>query len=409
MAEIKKIAIDRIIITGDNPRREFDSERIRELGESIRRHGLLQPIMVRPKNGEYELIIGERRLRACKLLGFKEIDAKVVTINDSTSMEIRLIENTQRTDLIDAEKGDAVYALIVRFPEKYPTVNDVANALGKPLGTLKAWIRKSEMLSENVRELVGAHKLTEKSANYLLKYNHNKQFKLASIVANYPLSERQAIKFFKLYDTNPNADLNKLAEEAKGIKRVEVELSKLPKEARKGVEVYLEKRQKEAIETRKKSIKEIKALKRPRKKVWKSASESIRPKVEKLTEKLRELEPEQREEVAEAIGRRLGSLAKSVDKESLELMEKWETEIAPIIKEETPERYARKLEDVIHGVWVRLWVEYPQSVKEMGRKQLVSSVSFDRLERLKNTIRTTIRELDEFTNVIETELLIRKR
>ena len=408
MPEIKKIPIERIVITGDNPRREFDEEKLRELGESIRTYGLLQPIMVRPKDGNYELIIGERRVRACKLIGIREIDARVVTIDDSTSMEFRLIENTQRTDLTDAEKGDAVYALIENFPDKYSTIKDVANAIRKPIGTVKAWTRKSEKLAESVRELVGANKLTEKSANYLLKFDHDTQFKLANIVANYPLNERQAIKFFRLYDANPDADLSELADKAKGLRRVEVELGKLPKEARKEVEAYLERREKEAIERRKRTIKKTRETrKRQEKKIWKSADESLRPKVEKLTEKLGELEPEKRQEVAEAIGRRLDTIAKSVDKETLEWMKKWETEIAPRIKEETPERYARKLEDIIHGMWMRIWVEYPQSVKEVGRKHLVSSLSLERLERLQNTIRITIRELDEFRSVVESELFTR--
>lgn len=408
MPEIRKIPIERIVITGDNPRREFDEEKLRELGESIRAYGLLQPIMVRPKDGNYELIIGERRLRACKLIGLAEIDARVETIDNSVSMELRLIENTQRADLTDAEKGDAVYTLVEHFPDKYPTIKDVANAIRKPLGTVKAWTRKSEKLAESVRELVGAHKLTEKSASYLLKYDHDTQFKLANIAANYPLNERQAIKFFKLYEAKPNANLNKLAEEAKGMKRVEVELDRLPKTARKEVEAYLEEREKEAIEARKVSIEKAKeAHKKPEKKIWKSAEASLRPNVEKLTEKLGEFEPEKRQEIAEAIGRRLDTIAKSVDKETIEWMKKWETDIAPRIKEETPERYARKIEDIIHGMWMQIWVEYPQSVKEMGRKHLVSSVSLERLERLQNTLRITIRELDEFRNVVESELLTR--
>lgn len=409
MPEIKKIPLHQITVTGDNPRREFDEERLRELGESIRTYGLLQPIMVRPKNGKYELIIGERRLRACRLIGLKEIDARVVTIDDSVSMELRLIENTHRTDLTDAEKGDAVYALIEVYPDKYSTVKDVADVIRKPIGTIRTWTRKSLKLAENVRSLIAAHQLGEKSAGYLLKYDHETQLKLANIAANYPLNERQAIKFFKLHEANPNTDLNKLADEAKGIKRVEVELDKLPKRARKEVETYLDEREKEAIETRKKSMEKAKAARRQsEKRIWKSAEVSLRPKVEKLTKKLGELEPEQRQEIAKAIGRRLDTIAKSVDKETLEWMKKWETEIAPRIKEETPERYARSLENIIHGVWVRIWVEYPQSVKEMGRKHLVSSLSLERLERLQNTIRITLRELDEFRNVVESELLTKR-
>jgi ParB family chromosome partitioning protein len=162
MSEIKKIPIERIFISSDNPRREFDEQALKELADSIRTYGLLQPIMVRPKNGNYELIIGERRLRACKMLGLKEIDARVETIDDSRAMEMRLIENTHRADLIDAEKGDAVYALLERLPDKYSTIKDLAEAIGKPIGTVTAWTRKSDRMAESVRELVGAHKLTEK-------------------------------------------------------------------------------------------------------------------------------------------------------------------------------------------------------------------------------------------------------
>jgi len=159
MSEIKKIPINRIFISSDNPRREFDVQALKELADSIRTHGLLQPIMVRPKDGNYELIIGERRLKACKMLGLKEIDARIEAIDDSRAMEMRLIENTHRTDLIDAEKGDAVYLLLERFPEKYPTIQDLAQAIGKPIGTVTAWTRKSERMADDVRELVGAHKI----------------------------------------------------------------------------------------------------------------------------------------------------------------------------------------------------------------------------------------------------------
>jgi ParB family chromosome partitioning protein len=209
MSEIEKIPLNRIFVSPDNPIREFDEQALKKLADSIKKHGLTQPIMVRPKNGGYELIIGESRFRACKMIGLTEIDARVETLDDSTAMEMRLIENTHRTDLIDAEKGDAVYALIERFPDKYPTIKDLADAIGKPLGTVTAWTQKSERLAESVRELVGAHKITEKAANYLLKYNNDIQSKLANIAANYPLKEPQAIKFFQLYDLNPHESLSR--------------------------------------------------------------------------------------------------------------------------------------------------------------------------------------------------------
>ena len=412
MSEIKKIPIERIFISPDNPRREFDEQALKELADSIKTYGLLQPIMVRPKNGNYGLIIGERRLRACKMIGLKEIDARVETIDDSRAMEMRLIENTHRADLIDAEKGDAVYTLIERFPDKYSTIQELAEAIGKPVGTVTAWTRKSERLGEQVRELVGAHKITEKAANYLLKYDHETQAKLANMAANYPLKERQTIKFFNLYASNSDADLNKLAEEAQGLERVEVDLSKLSEKGRKEVQVYLEKREKEAAE-RTVQARKLTANRppptrtKPQIKIWKTADETLNPKIAKLTEKLRELEPQDRQEIAETVGKRLDVITKSVDKETVEWMKKWETEIAPKIKQETPEHYARKLENNIYDIWTAIFVEYPDSVKEVGQKQFVSSLSGDRLERLRNTLSTTVRELDTFRNVVASELLVR--
>jgi ParB family chromosome partitioning protein len=119
MDETKRIPIGNIVITKDNPRQIFDEEPLRRLGESIRTHGLLQPIIVRPKEGYYELVVGERRLRAAQLAGMDEIEAKIEEIDDATCTELRLIENTHREDLTDAEKGDAVYVLIEKYPEKY--------------------------------------------------------------------------------------------------------------------------------------------------------------------------------------------------------------------------------------------------------------------------------------------------
>lgn len=91
--------------------------------------------------------------------------------------------------------------------------------------------------------------------------------------------------------------------------------------------------------------------------------------------------PEERQVVTEAIGKRIVSISRSVNKENLEWMKKWDTEIAPKIKKETPENYAIKLEEIVHGIWTLIFVEYPDSVKENGQKQFISSLSGQRLER----------------------------
>jgi ParB family chromosome partitioning protein len=101
-SEIKSIPIGKIIITGENPRQAFDIDALQMLGDSIESHGLLQPIIVRPKEDYYELVVGERRLRAAQLKGIDEIIARIEDLDDTTCMELRLIENTHREDLTDA-------------------------------------------------------------------------------------------------------------------------------------------------------------------------------------------------------------------------------------------------------------------------------------------------------------------
>ena len=280
MPEIKKIPISRIIITGDNPRQEFDVESLRSLGESIKTYGLLQPILVRPQGNRYELVVGERRLRASELVGLTEIEARIEDLDVATSMELRLIENTQREDLTNAEKGDAVYALWEEFPEKYPTIKSIAEVINTPYGTVQNWCSKSRKLSEYVKELIARDKLTERAAQSLLKCDHNTQDKLASAIVKFNIrGGRQGVerKFIQLYDDNPETDLRELAEKAKGIQIVQIPVEKLSEKARREVEQVLEERKKETIEARKRAIKKAaKAPRRARPKITKQSGFSMK-------------------------------------------------------------------------------------------------------------------------------------
>lgn len=413
MFETKKIPISRVIVSGDNPRRSFDKRQLRDLGESIRTHGLLQPIIVRPKGNYYELIIGERRLKASELVGLTEIDARIEDLDDATIMELRLIENTHREDLTDAEKGDAVYTLWERFPEKYPSIKSIADAIRMSTTTVQNWCAKSQKLSDKVRELIARNELTERAAQLLLKYDRETQVKLAKAIIKFDIRggrEGAERRFIRLYDENPNADLQKLAERAKEAEMVRVPLEELSKKARIEVERLVEEQEKEKAERRKKVAEERrkKPHRGPRKQRPRlRPEEKVREKAAMLTEKVSQLEPEKREEIADALERRLDTLAKSVDKENIDWMEKWESEIVPIVNEETPERYAMKLEEIMHGIWVRIGTEFPQKVKEINQAKLVSSFSTDRLERLHNTIGITEKALADFNSVIESELLKR--
>lgn len=269
MNQLKIIPIGNIIITTDNPRQEFKEESLERLGESIKTHGLLQPIIVRRKNGHFELVVGERRLRAAQRIGLTEIEAKIEDIDDATCMELRLIENTHREDLTHAEKGDAVYSLIENYPEKYERVADVARAINTPNSTVRGWCMASDKLSPKVKRLIQADRLDDSKARYLFKYDHLTQDKIAETIVDHGLTWRQIADFIKHYDANPTANLDDLADEVVGIKRVEIpDLDKLTSEARREVEEIIEEKKELVEKVRRKAM--VKARKVPRKKFRKA-------------------------------------------------------------------------------------------------------------------------------------------
>ena len=237
-----KIPIDKILVSKDNPRQSFDEEGLRRLGESIKSHGQLQPIVVRKKGSLYELVVGERRFRACALVGINEVEAEVRDIDDAGAMELRLIENTQREDLSDAEKGDAVLALWANY-DKYETIKDIAQSINTGYSTALSWVRVANKLSEKVRNLEQSSALPEDAVRWLVKYPHSIQEKLANAIIQYNIRGKSGHlhrDFLKLYDANPQRDLNEVADEVLGIETVTVPKSELPKET---LEKFEEKKQ----------------------------------------------------------------------------------------------------------------------------------------------------------------------
>ncbi len=120
------------------PRREFDADALRELAESIRSEGLLQPIVVRPVGGKYQLLAGERRWRACQMVGLKMIPARVVDAGDASAAVISLIENLQRQDLNPIEEALGYASLLRDFGL---TQEAVAERVGKGRPTVANALR----------------------------------------------------------------------------------------------------------------------------------------------------------------------------------------------------------------------------------------------------------------------------
>ena len=239
----------------DNPRQNFDEEGLRRLGESMKGHGQLQAILVRPKGNQYELVIGERRFRASKLVGLTEIEATVHNLDDSTCMEFRLIENTEREDLTDAEKGNAVDNLLTKYPEKYPTIGFLAGKLQKDRITVGRWLEKAERLSDYVVKCISRDTLSDRTATLLLPFSREVQNKLAKAIIDYKIKSghdvdlhREFIKQYALHSEKyPSVEsLEDLANEVKGIKKVKIDLDKLSPRARSEVERKLKEAEEEA-------------------------------------------------------------------------------------------------------------------------------------------------------------------
>lgn len=163
---LKSIPISQIGRNPFQPRREFNPEELGELQESLRASGLLQPITVRRRPGKdgFELIAGERRLRAASKLNWKEIPAIIKEIDDKTVLTLALIENLQRTDLNPIEEGEGYYRLANEFEL---TQLQIAETVGKDRTTIANMLRLLQ-LPDSVRKLLQDGQLTMGHAKVLL-------------------------------------------------------------------------------------------------------------------------------------------------------------------------------------------------------------------------------------------------
>ncbi|MBI1849800.1 MAG: ParB/RepB/Spo0J family partition protein [Planctomycetes bacterium] len=162
--EVLEVDIKEVRANPRQPRTRFDDQTLRELADSIKEQGLLQPILLRPVSNGYEVVAGERRLRACQLLGLDTVRAIVRTISDSQLLELALVENLQRQDLNPIEKATACKRLI---DESGLTQADAAKRLGKDRSTLANLLRLLELPTE-IQELISAGAILTGHAKVLL-------------------------------------------------------------------------------------------------------------------------------------------------------------------------------------------------------------------------------------------------
>jgi len=165
MKEIVKIKIDKIIPNKNQPRLDYFDESIKGLAESIKRNGLIQPITVRKTDdNQFELIAGERRLRACQYNGDKDIEAIILQMDDEQSSNLALIENLQRESLNAIEQAMAMQKLM-KLEDL--TQNELAKKLGYRQSTVANKLRLLK-LPDYVKNAIGEGTLTERHARALL-------------------------------------------------------------------------------------------------------------------------------------------------------------------------------------------------------------------------------------------------
>lgn len=161
---VNRVTLDQIVPSPLQPRTEFQTEQLTELMESIREHGIIQPLIVRRVNGKLELIAGERRFRASRELGLKEVPVIVREASDKDVLEMALIENLQREGLNPIEEALAYSRLAKDFSMRQ---EDIAQRVGKNRATVANTMRLLD-LPQNVRDLLVSSKLTTGHAKVLL-------------------------------------------------------------------------------------------------------------------------------------------------------------------------------------------------------------------------------------------------
>ena len=214
---LREILVDKIVPNKYQPRHEFTEEKIKELAESIKQNGLLQSITVRDiGNGFYELIAGERRLRAIKYLQHATTKAIVKELTEEQMATLALIENIQREELTPIEEAHA-YQELLRINKL--TQDELAKSLGKTQATVANKLRLLK-LSKKVIEAINSKKITERHGRAMVKLDESAQEKIFSQILSQNLNVSQTEEKIDTYlkikkdvkpvSTNANYDAQKL-------------------------------------------------------------------------------------------------------------------------------------------------------------------------------------------------------
>ena len=185
--EIVEVALDDIIPNRFQPRLSFDENGLNELAESIRQHGIIQPLVLRKVADKYEIIAGERRYKAAYIAGLTKVPAVIINLNDNESAEVAIVENIQRRNLSPIEEAKSYKKLLDRG---YLTQDQLAGRMGKTQATISNKLRLLN-LDEKVQDALLNNKISERHARSLLRVeDKEEQRKLLDEIINNRLNVR---------------------------------------------------------------------------------------------------------------------------------------------------------------------------------------------------------------------------
>lgn len=198
--ELQKLPIEWLQRGKFQPRKDIDPEKIKELADSIKAQGVIQPIVLRKIGDDrYEIVAGERRWRAAQLAGLQEVPVVVRDIDDKGAMAIALIENIQREDLNPLEEAEALKRLLEEFEL---THQQIADAIGKSRATVTNLLRLMELQPE-VKQLLVDKQIEMGHARALLPLGRDLQIQAAQKIAKQSLSVRAVEKLIRDLQTEP--------------------------------------------------------------------------------------------------------------------------------------------------------------------------------------------------------------
>lgn len=208
---MRRVSVKRIVPSSLQPRRDFPAESLKELADSIREQGILQPLIVRARGESFELIAGERRWRAAQQVGLTEVPILAKEVDDSTALELMLVENLQREDLNAMDEAQGYAELGERF---HLTQEAIATKVGRSRAAVANALRLLRLPAE-VQDLLRERRLSHGHAKVILGLGSPEQQRLAANrVATEGLSVRQTEELVTQWSAAPVAGAVKAREKA---------------------------------------------------------------------------------------------------------------------------------------------------------------------------------------------------